>query len=178
MLERIDYYILPLKESLPFRYIDVLRSINDRLKKIPKFENTIVEFELWDTYVWSPRTLEIDSRFVWRSPEVEMLRVNFKENDSTSLSMEIDCDLLSYYLDIEDIFVDSQVLNENQESHIQEDGYYFWKFSVWENETQSIYLETLITVLLDLSNGIVSSCKGNWEVVLHPSFNFNTSWIF
>lgn len=168
----MNYYILPLKESLSFRYTDVQRSINDRLKKIPDFKNTRLEFELWDTYTWNPLTLELNSHFVWRSPEVEMLRINFKENDSPDLSIEMNCDFLSYHPDIEDIVLDSQILHENQESNIKKDRYYFWSFSVLENEVRNIYLEMLITALLDLTNGVVFSCKENWEVVLPPSFNF------
>lgn len=174
MPEIITYHILPLKESLSFRYLDVQKSVNDRLKKIQKFENTIFEFELWDTYTWNPLKLEIDSHFVWRSPEVEMLRLDFKENDSLVLSMEINCDFLSYYMDIEDIILDSRILNEDQESIIQKDGYYFWSFSVWENEIQNVYLEVLITSLLELSNGIVFSCKSGWEVVLPPAINLKS----
>lgn len=180
--ELFDYYILPLKAPYDFRSKDVLRSIQDRLKNIPKFENTIVEFVLWNTFLWEPQEIQyfesgtpfLESPFIWHG-EMQMLKVYFKENDSTILSLDIDCDFLSYHMDIEDIFEDSQALNENQLSHIQEDSYLFWKFSVWSNETQSVYLETLINVLLDFTDGAAAAANSDWEVVLHPTFNFPPS---
>lgn len=171
----IHYYILPLKESLPFRFLDVQKSVNDRLQQVPSCKNTEFELKLWDTYEWCPMTLELNAHFLWRGPEVEMLRIYFKKNNSNILSLEMDCDFLSYHIDIEDIAIDSQILNEHQASMLQKDGYYFWRFSVQDDEVQNIYLEILITALLDLTNGMVFSCKENWEMVLPPSFKLKAS---
>lgn len=176
MPEQLTYYILPLKTSLSFRYIDVQRFIEDRLKKTPYSEKTEVEFELCDTYAGGSGTLDLNAHFVWRSPEVEILKVNFKAQGSPDLSMEIMCDFLSYHPDVEDIMLDSRILHENQESIIQQEGYYFWKFWVWENEIQNSYTDMMISALLDLSDGIVFSCKRNWEVVLSPRFDFKSGY--
>lgn len=130
----LNYYILPLQVS--FRYVDVIDSLKEELKKL---SNSSIEFDihLVDNFIGGgPIPIDVNSHFAWRSPEVESLVIDFKRKDLPNQSLTIDCNFLHPSFVIEDIAEDSGILNEDQLANVQDDGYWYWSFSIVENKIE------------------------------------------
>lgn len=165
-----SYFILPMNSTPTFG--EVKAQIENLF-----IENQIKELALSiylsDNYCsFSSRRVDLQTDFIWSNPEVEsiLFKINGEKQKITNI-FEFDCDYLIHHIDVEDIAIESGLLEQEQIDLIKDSDYFFYRcrstIDISKEKVSALKLASIIYAIGYLTNGMIFSVN-DWDIQLPP----------
>lgn len=167
-----SYFILPMNGPPTF---GVIKSNIEGLLTKNQIDELELSIYLRDNYAsFSSHNVDLKTDFIWSNSEIESVLFKIHDKQQQHLNtFEFNCDYLHHHLDVEDIAIESSLLNPDQIDLIKDSGYFFYQcwsnIDISKNNESALKLKQIIDAVGYLTNGMIFSVnQENWDVQFSP----------
>ena len=122
--------------------------------------------------------VDLKTDFIWHNPEIESVLFKIHDGQQHTDIFEFDCDHLHHHLDVEDIAIESGLLETKQINLIKDSGYFFYRcwssIDITQDNVTALKLKQIIDAIGYLTHGMIFSVNNNWEVQFRPTIMSST----